>query len=209
MQKQRYNLNELATDLGTSVPELISYGADGELKPYVVADEWPGKKVGNSGAESDVIVDGEVDLLPSDLLKAMGADHTKIRKVRTRDGDIVALDPIQEVMHGNHFVTLAERDRLQEALKSTSQLTVAESKDALPPYLNPLHDYHSKALEAAISAWLALYADGGFKKRSGGKAQIKSWLKKHRPGIPSDYARAGIATVVNPNKDGGNPLTKK
>ena len=210
MQKQRYNLIELARDLGTTVEELIRYGADGELTLHVIADEWPGKNAGNSDAESDVIVDGAVDLLPSDLLKALSADHTKVRKVRTRDGDMVALDSIQEVMRSIHFVTAAERDRLQEARKSISQSTVAESKDASPPYLDSSHEYYSDTLEAAVSAWMALYADGGFKEKSlAHKAQIKSWLKKHRPDVRSDYAREGIAKVANPNKIGGNPLTKK
>ncbi len=150
-------------------------------------------------------------LLPSDLLKALVADCTQVRRVRTKDGDILVLDPIQEVMRGLHFVTAAERDRLQEALKPTPQPTAAASKGALPPYLDSSHKYYSDTLEAAVSAWLALYADGGFKKRSHGhKLQIKSWLKKHRPDkVDSDYARDVIAIAVNPNKEGGNPLTKK
>ncbi len=210
MQKQRYNLIELAINLCTTEEELISYGADGELTFYVIADEWPGKIEGNSDAESDIIVDGAVDLLPSDLLKALVADRTEVHRVRTKDSDIVVLDSVQTVMRGVHFVTAAERDRVQKALKPTPIPTLAASKDSLPPYLDRSHDYYSDALEAAVSAWMALYADGGFKEKSlAHKAQIKSWLKKHRPDIPSDYAREGIATVVNPNKKGGNPLTKK
>lgn len=210
MKKKRYTLAELERDLGKTVQDLIGYGADDELTVHVIADEWPGKKVGKSDATSDVIADEAVDLLPSDLLKALGADHTKVRKVRTADGDIVALDSTQDVMHGLHYVTAAERDRFEEALKPSPQPTVAASKDALPPYLDRSHDYYSDALEAAVSVWVALYADGGFKKKSlAHKDQIKSWLKKHRPVIPSDNARKGIATVVNPNKKGGNPLTKK
>ncbi len=211
MKKKRYTLIELERDLGTTVQELIGYGADGELTVHVIADEWPGKKAGNSDAESDVIVDGAVDLLSSDLLKAMGADHTKVRKVRTRDGDIVALDSIQEVMRGLHFVTAAERNRFEEALKSTSQSTMAASKEVLTPYLDSSHDYYSEFLNIAISAWMAQYVDGGFEERSlGHKPQIKRWLKKHHPKqVKSDNARKYIATVVNPNKKGGNPLTKK
>ena len=76
--------------------------------------------------------------------------------------------------------------------------------------LDSSHDYYSDALEAAVSAWMALYVDGGFKEKSiGHKLQIKRWLKKHRPHIPTDYAREGIATVANPDKLGGNPRTKK
>ena len=211
MKKKRYTLAELERDLGPTVQELIGYGADDELTVHVIADEWPGKKAGNSDAESNAIADGAVDLLPSDLLKALGADHTKVRKVRTADGDIVALDSIQKVMHGVHYVTAAERDRFEEALKPTPQPTAAASEDALPPYLDSSHKYYSFTLEAAVSAWLAQYADGGFKEKSlGHKLQIEGWLKKHRSDkVKSDNARECIATVVNPNKDGGNQRTKK
>ena len=211
MKKKRYTLAELERDLGTTVQDLIGYGADDELTVHVIADEWPGKKAGKSDAESDVIADEAVDLLPSDLLKALGADHTKVRKVRTGDGDIVALDSIQEVMHGLHYVTAAERDRFEEALKPTPQPTLAASKDASPPYLDRSHGYYSEFLGIAVSAWMALYADGGFKERSHGhKPQIKVWLKKNFPKeVKSENARECIATVVSPDKKGGNPLTKK
>ena len=210
MQKQRYNLIELASDLGTSVEELIGYGADGELTVYVIADEWPRKKAGNSDAKSAGIVDGQVELLPIDLLKALSSEYTEVRQVKTADGDVIELDSPQKVMRGVHFVTAAERDRMLEALKSAPQSTVAAFGDALPPYLDPEHQWYSETLEAAVSAWMALYANGGFKKKSRGhKAQIESWLKEHRPHLRSDYARKGIAKVVNPNEKGGNPLTKK
>lgn len=210
MQKQRYTLMELERDLGIPVGDLFHFGADGELTLHVIADKWPGKKEGNADAESDVIVDEAVELLPTDLLKALNSEYTNVRQVKTADGDVVVLDSTRKVMRGDHFVTAVERDRVQKALKPSPKPTVVTSNDASPPYLDRSHYYYSDALEAAVSAWMALYADGGFKKRSlGGKAQIESWLKKHRPDIPSDYAREGIATVVNPNKKGGNPLTKK
>ena len=113
-------------------------------------------------------------------------------------------------MRGVHFVTAAERDRMLEALKSAPQSTVAAFGDALPPYLDPEHQWYSEDLDAAVKAWMALYADGGFKKKSlGHKEQIESWLMKHRPHLRSVYARENIVTVVNPNKDGGNPKTRK
>ena len=207
MQKQRYNLIELAADLDTSVEELIGYGADGELTLYVIADKWPGKKAGKSGSKSDFIADGQVELLPTDLLKALNSDYTEVRQVKATDGDLVALDSPQKVERGVHFVTATERDRALEVLKPT----VAAFGDALPPYLDPEHQWYSETLEAAVSAWMAQYADGGFKERSlGHKPQIKIWLKKNRSKeIKSDNARKCIATVVSPNKKGGNPLTKK
>ena len=102
--------------------------------------------------------------------------------------------------------TAAERNRARDTLKPT----LTASEDALTPYLDPEHQWYSEDLDAAVKAWMALYADGGFKKKSlGHKVQIESWLKKHRPHLRSDYARENIVTVVNPNKKGGNPTTKK
>ena len=210
MEKQRYNLIELAADLGTSVEELVGYGADGELTIYVIADKWPRKKAGNSGAKSAVIADGQVELSPTDLLKALNSDYTEVRQVTTPKGDVIELDSPQKVRRGAHFVTAAERDRVLEALKPTPQPAVTASADALTPYLDPEHQWYSEELDAAVKAWMALYADGGFKKKSlGHKEQIESWLMKHRPHLRSVYARENIVTVVNPNKDGGNPKTRK
>lgn len=210
MRKQRYNLIELAADLSTSVEELIGYGADSELTLYVIADKWPGKKTGNSDAKSAVIVDGQAELLPNDLLKSLNSDSTEVRQVKTKDGGVVFLDSPLKVMRGVHFVTAAERDRVTNALEQTLQPTETAAEGASLPYLDPAHHWYSETLEAAVSAWMALYANGGFKKKSlGHKAQIESWLRKHRPDLRSDYARKGIAKVVNPNEKGGNPITKK
>ncbi len=209
MQKQRYDLIELARDLGTTAEELIRYGADGELTLYVIAHEWPGKKAGSSDAESDVVVDGQVELLPTDLLKALNSDYTEVRQVKTANGDVVVLDSTQEVMRAVHFVTAAERLRVQQALNPAPQPTVATSGDTLPPYLDPSHQYYSETLDAAVRAWSALYVEGRFKlKDRGHREQLEIWLKKHFDHL-SNNARKGIAAVVNPNKKGGNPITRK
>ena len=209
MQKQRYNLIELASDLGTSVEELIGYGADGELTVYVIADEWPRKKAGNSDAKSAGIVDGQVELLPIDLLKALSSEYTEVRQVKTADGDVIELDSPQKVARGVHFVTAAERDRVLDALKSKPQTAAATSEDVLTPYLDPLHPYYTETLNAAVKAWLALYVEGGFKPKGLGHIeQLEAWLSKHYPDL-SNNARKNIATVANYNKDGGNPTTRK
>ena len=204
MKKQRYNLIELEKDLGRTVEELIGYGADEELTIHVIADNWPGKQLGND--EANVTADGPVELVSSDLLKALHSVDTEVRQVKTADGDSVTLDPTHNVPRGLHFVTAAERDRVREALKST----VTASEDTLPPYLDRSHKYYSYTLEAAIKAWMALYANGGFEKQTFGDIdQIVIWLKRNCPEVPSDHARKAIARVVNPNKKGGNPKTRK
>lgn len=211
MDKPLYNLAEIRQYVGKSVEDLVCYGADDKLTIQVIADNWPVKPTGEGTQHSERTVDGQVALLAADLLKALGADYTTVRQVRTAEEEIVTLEPAQRVLHGIHYVTAAERDRLREAFKPTPQPTTAASEGALPPYLDSSHKYYSDTLEAAVSAWMALYADRGFKKRSHGhKLQIKSWLKKHRPDkVKSDYARNAIAIAVNPNKEGGNPLTRK
>ena len=209
METLLYDLHELAHELDASVEQMIRYGAAGDLTLYVIADEWPGKKADNSGAKSAVIADGPVDLLPIDLLKALNSEYTEIRQVKTADGDVVVLDSTQKVMRGAHFVTAAERDRVQEAPMPKPQTAVAGSEDAVPPYLDPSHQYYSETLDAAVRAWSALYVEGGFKpKDRGHREQLEIWLKKNRDHL-SNNARKGIATVVNPNKKGGNPTTKK
>jgi len=175
----------------------------------VIADEWPGKKADSSDAESDVIVDGPGELLPTDLLKALNSDYTEVRQVKTANGDVVVLDSTQRVMRGIHFVTAAERLRVQQALNPAPQPTVAASGDTLPPYLDPSHQYYSETLDAAVRAWSALYVEGRFKlKDRGHREQLEIWLKKHFDHL-SNNARKGIAAVVNPNKKGGNPTTRK
>ena len=205
MEKQLYDLIELARELGRTTEDLIRYGADGELILYVIADEWPGKKTDKSGAKSVATVDGKVELLPTDLLKALNSDYTEVRQVKTMDGDLVVLDSTQKVMRSVHFVAAAERNRARDALKPT----VAASSDALPPYLDPLHQCYSITLDAAVKAWLALYVEGGFKPKGLGHIeQLEAWLSKHYPDL-SNNARKNIATVANYNKDGGNPTTRK
>ena len=205
MKKLLYDLPELAHELEASVEQIIRYGAAGDLILYVIADEWSGKKAGNSDAKSNVIADGLVELLPTDLLKALNSEYTEVRQVKTADGDVIELDATQKVARGVHFVRAAERDRVLEALKPT----VAASADAFPPYLDPLHQCYSITLDAAVKAWLALYVEGGFKPKDRGHIkQIEAWLREHYPDL-SNHARKGIATVANHNKDGGNPKTRK
>lgn len=209
MEKQLYDLIELARDLGTTTEDLIRYGADGELILYVIADKWPGEKTDKSGAKSAVIVDGQVELLPIDLLKALNSEYTEVRQVKTPKGDVIELDSPQKVARGVHFVTAAERDRVLDALKSKPQTAAATSEDVLTPYLDPLHPYYTETLNAAVKAWLALYVEGGFKPKGLGHIeQLEAWLSKHYPDL-SNNARKNIATVANYNKDGGNPTTRK
>ncbi len=82
------------------------------------------------------------------------------------------------------------------------------AKQALQvPYLDPSNKHYSEELSIAVKAWLALYDNGGrYKMGRGHKEQIKEAMDKR--GL-SEAAIERIATVVNPNKDGGAPITPR
>ena len=206
MDKPLVELPELARELGTSVEALINLAAHGKFPLCVIADHWTGRRA-EGDTESDVTVDGLVELDPGDLLKSLNAEATEVRQVNPADGGMVRLHEARLVRRGTHYVTAEERDRVLKKL--TPEPAKDESKTGAP-YLDPSHPDYSYTLEAAISAWMAMYVEGGFvKKSTGEKAQIEAWLETHRTKVGSDHAREAIARVVNPRKEGGNPLTKK
>lgn len=71
-------------------------------------------------------------------------------------------------------------------------------------YLNPNHPFYSEELATAVNVWLGIYGSGGkYKSKESHKAQIKKELMNC--GL-SKTAIDRIATLVNPNKDGGAPV---
>ena len=199
MKKETFDLIELAAELSTSVEELIRFGASGDLTIHVIADAWSGRKEGDGGAESSVIVNGLVELLPSDLFQSQNASCTEVRQVKTAEGDVVVLDSSQQVERGLHFVTAAERDRAREALNPD----MAIFGEDLPPYLDSKSEYFSNTLNAAVRAWMAVYFEEEFRKDKGAHIkQIKAWLEKNFPNL-SEHAQKQIASVVNFKKEGG------
>jgi hypothetical protein len=77
----------------------------------------------------------------------------------------------------------------------------------LPPYMNKKHAAYADELEAAVSCWLALYADAAPGTiRLIGRDEISKWLKENRPkAVVSKAALDRVVTIVNPkeNKGGG------
>lgn len=71
-------------------------------------------------------------------------------------------------------------------------------------YLDSAHPFHSKELAAAVEVWTILYGNGKAKPGRGHKDQIRAHL--NGKGF-SREAIERIATVVNPNKKGGAPVT--
>lgn len=201
--KRDYDLLEMAHDLSVSVEELIRYAAHDELTIFVIAQDWPAS---STHGLSDTMLVGPVDLVASDLQRSMSADHTVVRQVRKRDMDeCVTLDTPEEVQRGAHFVTAEELQRFRNKHRMLS----AKQNGETAPYLDPQHVYFSSTLDAAVRAWVALFADGEFEPGNKGPREIiEQWLRSNTQKI-SSTAIARIVTVVNPDKlkEGGAPRT--
>ena len=201
--KKYFTLIEVERDLGIPIEELIQHAALDELTISVIAQDWSGS---STNGLADTILEGLVDLDSSDLLRSLGADHTMVRKVKEHNSDaLVTLDAPVIMQRGLHLVTAGELERFKVEHCNIEP----EQGWVIPPYLDPEYSIQSGELQIAIRAWTALYVDGGFKPKGLGHIeQIKIWLRKHHPDL-TDAARKRIARVVNPNKSGGNPKTKK
>ena len=203
--KKYYTLIEVERELAMPIEDLIQHAAHDELTISVIAQDWPGS---STNGLADTILEGLVDLDSRDLLQSVGADHTTVRKVKGHNSDgFVALDTPVIVQRGLHLVTAGELKRFK-----AEHCNIEPEQDwVVPPYLDPEYSIQSDELQVAVHAWTALYVDGAYKPKGlGHKPQIEAWLSRHYPDPRlTKTARTRIATVVNPNKDGGNPITKK
>lgn len=78
-----------------------------------------------------------------------------------------------------------------------------------PPYLNIDHPMHSTELSIAIEAWTAVLECAPAKPKKGSrKGMIEVWLDKNHSNLGTT-ARDRIATLVNPDKNGGCPPSDK
>lgn len=94
-------------------------------------------------------------------------------------------------------------------VRERTEVTASEKADSaiLQGIMNKGGKHFVSELEAAVSAWNALFGESGIVKANKGyKAQITSWLEKNRPTL-STRAIGRIATLVNPKKSGGAPKT--
>lgn len=112
----------------------------------------------------------------------------------------------------NHFPATLFEDRREEkktALEKRFMELSAPSNSAA--YLDKNGPHFSPELEAAVSAWIALFQEGGYKNNRASKGQITAWVKKNRPQVSwSKAALDRIAGVCNPEKlsKGGAPKTE-
>lgn len=138
---------------------------------------------------------------------AIGADHLLMKQLR----DWLKSGPRSEprtqtresFVTGSHgVVTIGVRIVNEEWKK----LFIADDAEvAAWPFMNRDHQNFAPELEAAVSAWIALYGTGESNKRGAGEL-VPDWLTKHRPeASKSAKAKDRITAVVTPEhrKTGG------
>lgn len=196
------NLVEAARDLETDIESLVRSAARGDLTVFALAKDWAVQ--GDDDIPSNNLK-CPVYLLAEDLLQGLDAESIPVCQVRMPENDeIVTLLETKQVRRGIIYVTVEEFDRFRRQHALTLNLGTGS-----PPYLNRHHEWYSPKLAAAVEAWMALFADGNFRKgRVGVIDQIESWLMSNTDDL-SPTARGYIATVVNPKKTkgGGAPTT--
>ena len=193
------DLNEVAGLLGVTGEKLIRWAASGKLAITVLADDWPIRtEAGTVGS-----ITGPANLVPKDLEQSFNADFTLVREVATLgDGEVLMLVEPVELRRGMLFVRADEFRRFRSKYAG-----FAGQGDGIPPYLDSSHEWYSPKLAAAVQAWMALFAEGNFRKGPKGAIdQIESWLMSNTNEL-SPTARGYISKVVNPKKtkDGGAP----
>lgn len=101
---------------------------------------------------------------------------------------------------------------MQEFERYAAIIAEEREKQEMPPqhpvyYMNKRHLAYSSELEAAVSCWLALFADAPHGKVASHTAtKVIDWLGKNRPKLDGTK-RKRIATILTPDsrKSGGAP----
>jgi len=97
---------------------------------------------------------------------------------------------------------------IPDELKKLLSKKLPSHQEETPPYLDPNHEFFSKEIEIAISAWMSLYNDSNINIKKSHKQQIKDWLRKNDDQLSKNSIER-IAILVNPNKKGGVPPTNE
>ena len=84
-------------------------------------------------------------------------------------------------------------DDLEEVIKLWNK------RISTPPYLDETHPHFSKEVPIAISAWIAMFENGGYSTKKPPKQQIAEWLKINYKDLTNNAIKR-ISTLVNTNK---------
>jgi hypothetical protein len=101
---------------------------------------------------------------------------------------------------------------LNELVGTPNFLTEPDNKSPLllnssNAFIDPNHAMVSNDFKIAIEAWTAVLAHKPNRPRRGSRKKlIEDWLENNYPKIPSE-AKKRIATLLNPDKNGGAPPT--
>ncbi|MBF6647184.1 hypothetical protein [Methylobacter sp. BlB1] len=148
---------------------------------------------------------------PDPEIEGNGRYYFKIKKYKNSEPDIK--DKLHYILHPE----LDHVDRLElgdstntETTANTDRLVKTKYIDAAlsdshPAYLDPKHPMFSEELNIAIRAWTEVLECTPEKpKRGSRKHLIEKWLETYHKSLSSE-AKKRIATLVNPDKNGGAP----
>lgn len=142
----------------------------------------------------------------------LAEDHALFIEIKNwLDGDRVKT--VKETRYND--ITRSQRDVNVRVFVNDcwkNDVYVADESDVSSwPFMKKDHKNFAPELEAAVSAWLALYSDESHSASKGNKDRVGKWIRSNRPDALSkarddgSKAIARIATVINPRgrKDGG------
>ncbi|EKD41715.1 MAG: hypothetical protein ACD_73C00564G0001 [uncultured bacterium] len=132
----------------------------------------------------------------------------EIKKHNVRAGNWCEQEGIGFNVGKVEYIPKAEVDRYAAIIAAEDQDNDPPQKP-LPLYMKKRHPAFTSELEAAVSCWMALFADAPpGKVATHTKDKTITWLEQNRPKL-DDSQRKRIATVLTPNskKKGGAPTT--
>lgn len=119
--------------------------------------------------------------------------------------DIFDEDKSFEIMQAKIATLETEFSMANEVIRKL-KLELAEAIRNNRPYMvKEDNNFYSPRLEAAVSAWMALFHEGKYNPRAGVKQQVLDWISTNRAEVGGRDDL--IARIVNPelNKSGGCP----
>lgn len=190
---RRLSLPEVAARLEMPIQHLLQWASDGEITLSIVSTR---SDSGSSPAQAQW-----ADLLPADILSALNRDSVLPTGLVFDGTEVKNTEPVS-IGFGAVYVPIDQVRKLE------AQLAVRGRADNDYPFLRMDHPNYAPELAIAVEAWLAICGQPAklTRDKQSEKARIETWLRKHHDEL-SKNQRARIATVANPNKRGGAPIS--